>query len=239
MAIQWITAADLDQPTADTASTAAAYASYVLYKLTGEKFSGTSTSTDLYTAQLTSPTHIYDYGAALEILGIDLRYMEHVTIYEAYDTRPLHLYLRSKPIQSVTNVVEGNRILAAEEYWIGNKRFLRKLSGQPWELRSGIAVEYVHGTPVPEAAKLAAKALANQMVLLETDPDACMLPDRVTSVSRQGVSFTILDPQAFLKEGRTGIYDIDLFIKTVNPDNARKRAKIFSPDIPRGIRNSN
>lgn len=58
-------------------------------------------------------------------------------------------------------------------------------------------------------------------------------------MSRQGVSFTILDPQAFLKEGRTGIYDIDLFIKTVNPDNARKRAKIFSPDIPRGIRNSN
>ena len=83
---------------------------------------------------------------------------------------------------------------------------------------------------------MAAIEMANQMVLLETDPDACLLPDRVTSISRQGVSFTILDPQNFLKEGRTGLYNVDLFIKSVNPVNALKKAKIFSPDVPKGIR---
>ena len=32
---------------------------------------------------------------------------------------------------------------------------------------------------------------------------------------------------------RTGMYVIDLFIKTVNPDGARRKSKVFSPDQPR------
>jgi hypothetical protein len=66
--------------------------------------------------------------------------------------------------------------------------------------------------------------------------DDCALPQRVTSVSRQGVSYTILDNQEFIQELRTGIYVIDLFLKTVNPDNARKKAKVFTVDVPRARR---
>ena len=48
------------------------------------------------------------------------------------------------------------------------------------------------------------------------------------------MSWTLLDPQDFLDKGRTGIYQVDLFLRTVNPDGARLRARVFSPDIPRG-----
>lgn len=58
----------------------------------------------------------------------------------------------------------------------------------------------------------------------------------MTSVSRQGVSYTILDNQEFIEELRTGLYVIDLFLKTVNPDNARRKSKVFSPDQPRARR---
>ena len=63
-----------------------------------------------------------------------------------------------------------------------------------------------------------------------------MLPQRVTSVSRQGVNYTILDNQDFVEEMRTGLYVVDLFLKSVNPDKARAKARVFSPDVPRARR---
>jgi hypothetical protein len=60
----------------------------------------------------------------------------------------------------------------------------------------------------------------------------------VTSVSRQGVSYTILDNQEFIDELRTGLYEIDLFLKVTNPDNARRKSKVFSVDNPRARRYS-
>ena len=63
--------------------------------------------------------------------------------------------------------------------------------------------------------------------------DECVLPQRVTPISRQGVSWTLLDPQDFLDNGRTGIYHVDLFLRTVNPDRARLRSRVFSPDLHR------
>jgi hypothetical protein len=66
--------------------------------------------------------------------------------------------------------------------------------------------------------------------------DDCALPDRVTSVTRQGISYTILDNQDFLENFRTGIYVIDLFLKTANPAKALAPSKVFSPDMPRARR---
>jgi hypothetical protein len=81
--------------------------------------------------------------------------------------------------------------------------------------------------------KVAAKRLAQEFIRLWTGDDDCALPRRVTSVSRQGVNYTILDQQDFIAELRTGIYEIDLFLKTNNPHGAKKRSRVFSPDIPR------
>lgn len=41
---------------------------------------------------------------------------------------------------------------------------------------------------------------------------ACSLPDRVTTVTRQGVSWTILDPQDFLTKGLLGVGRLDQWI---------------------------
>jgi hypothetical protein len=79
---------------------------------------------------------------------------------------------------------------------------------------------------------MAARRLAIEFVKLWEGDEECALPQRITSVSRQGVSYTILDQQDFLDELRTGIYEIDLYLKTANPDKARRPAKVFSPDMP-------
>ena len=43
----------------------------------------------------------------------------------------------------------------------------------------------------------------------------CALPDRVTSITRQGVSWTVLDPQDFLNQGRTGMARVDAWLSPV------------------------
>jgi hypothetical protein len=50
------------------------------------------------------------------------------------------------------------------------------------------------------------------------------------------VSYTLLDSQDFIDDVRTGVYAIDLFLKTVNPDKARAKSRVFSPDVPRARR---
>jgi hypothetical protein len=50
------------------------------------------------------------------------------------------------------------------------------------------------------------------------------------------VSYTVLDNQDFIDELRTGLYVVDLFLKSSNPDKARAKARVFSPDVPRARR---
>ena len=52
------------------------------------------------------------------------------------------------------------------------------------------------------------KAVSNQ---------PCALPERITSVSRQGVSWTVLDPQDFLDKGYTGMSRVDHWLAAVKP----------------------
>ena len=85
-------------------------------------------------------------------------------------------------------------------------------------------------------AKMAVLEFAGQFVKAVECPGECKLPERITSVSRQGVSFQVFDPQDFMNEGRTGLYTVDIFLKSVNPDRAQKRARVFSPDMPQAHR---
>jgi hypothetical protein len=86
------------------------------------------------------------------------------------------------------------------------------------------------------AGRMAARTLALEFAKLWAGDDDCALPQRITSVSRQGVSYTILDQQDFIDELKTGLYAVDLFLKSVNPDKARAKAKVFTPDVARARR---
>jgi hypothetical protein len=102
-----------------------------------------------------------------------------------------------------------------------------------WRACDDVTVSYKFGTRPPALGRIAARALADQYILAMSGSDECALPARVTQVSRQGMSWTLLDPQDFLDKGRTGIYQVDLFLTAVNPDGARLRPRVFSPDLHR------
>jgi hypothetical protein len=101
---------------------------------------------------------------------------------------------------------------------------------------ANVEVTYTYGTPPPASGRAAARILATELVKLYANDDSCALPQRVTSIVRQGVTYTVLDNQSFIDELKTGIYAVDLFLKAVNPDKARARSRVFSPDTPRARR---
>lgn len=97
------------------------------------------------------------------------------------------------------------------------------------------SVEYTYGTPPPPAGVAAAKLLACQLALACTGSEDCELPSSITSITRQGVTMLLLNPGEFFG-GRTGLYQVDLFLTTYNPSRGRGPARISTPDIPRYVR---
>lgn len=93
-----------------------------------------------------------------------------------------------------------------------------------------VDVVYQYGSPPPPTIQNAINALAREFVLSEADSSECRLPTRVTSVQRQGMSWTIIDPQQFLDQGRTGVYDIDIALRAAGP-KGRLRTRVSSAEF--------
>jgi hypothetical protein len=96
-----------------------------------------------------------------------------------------------------------------------------------------ITVDYIYGSPPPIDVQRAINQLAQQFAFAEACSPECKLPERVMTVSREGVSWTMIDPQDFLDRGRTGLYFVDLVLVSRGGGKAgAARASIMSPEQP-------
>ena len=98
--------------------------------------------------------------------------------------------------------------------------------------RTAIQVEYVYGAPPPAPLANAIAYYADQLELAASGSTECKLPKRVTSIARQGINMTILDPQDFLDKGRTGLPEVDTMLAVYNPGKAKARARLFTERNP-------
>lgn len=212
-------------------------ASHVLWAFSGRKFHGTRTVTERYECPCSSAgsfqirPHLDGNGTV-----VNAAYTRDNAGCGCSGTlagRHVRLRLRGTPVRSVQKVMKGDVVLDPSEYKVVNGSLLQ-LSGSSHDV-CGLEVTYTYGVSVPVAGRRAARNLARELAKGWAG-DECSLPDRVTNVNRQGFSFTVMDPQDFIDEGRTGIYEVDLFLRAVNPDRARKPAKVFSPDLPKAYR---
>jgi hypothetical protein len=99
-----------------------------------------------------------------------------------------------------------------------------------------LRLTYAFGSTVTASAQRAVLYLARQL-WLECHPGQgeCELPERVTSVNREGLSYTIFDPMTFLDQGRTGLPRVDLWLASVNPSKAKRRSAVYTPDAPPAV----
>lgn len=149
--------------------------------------------------------------------------------------------LRGRPVQEIHSVtVDGSpitdwRLVSGYVLEVPRNRTAR--GSRCCRSGSKVEVDYSYGTEEPpQLARRAIEVLAHEIQLSdsgdENEAAVCRIPERVSSVNRQGMSWTMIDPQEFLSDGRTGIYEVDVAIRSLNPGRARARARVFSPQFP-------
>lgn len=229
----WISPDDLpdDLASSEFAVEACEAASFLLWGMSGRKFSGLTTVTELYGKNMPE--------VSLRMSELSLSSTDLGSTYSALPEYRADLHnkirLRGKPVKAIISVFDS--LSGGEISDTHYKLFDHATLVFDFYLINEIEVTYSYGTPPPAAGKMAARQLATQFAYLwDGQMSKCTLPDRVMNVQRQNVSWVLLDQQDFIADLRTGVYAVDLFLKTVNPDRATQRAKVFSPDIKRGRR---
>lgn len=232
----WAHKGELERPTAPNAEYALKAASYMLWALSGRRWGGIHAVTEEYRCVRGYPgvagwiVSSEDYRASMGRM--------HALFGPLWGSAPGQgvLYLRNRPVRSVISMRRiGGEELDTSLYAVYDRAFIAPIAGDcsdPCFDPCCLEVSYTWGTPPPEMGRIAAIELANEIVKAVECPEDCKLPERITSVSRQGVNFQVYDAQDFLSDGRMGIYTVDVFIKAVNPMKAQKRARVFSPDLP-------
>lgn len=224
----WAEPSEMPDPTNPFNEMALEMASHILYKLTGEKFQG-----------IRSVAEMYNVNQNAQIMPTQPALIQgNMYNLPRNSAGTMKLHLRHRPVREIISITEMGSVLPHGSYEIRNRSFVVKKNKLPWlsDPLNEIEVEYTYGASIPTAGRFAALRLATELTLSWTDSPDCALPVRLSSVTRQGVQITVLDPQEFLDKGRTGLYEVDLFLRVYNPDGAKKKSKLYVPGRSRGER---
>lgn len=118
-------------------------------------------------------------------------------------------------------------------------RSLMRTDGAAWPRCNNLAldddqpgtwsVSAVLGEEVPDSGRLAMGELVCEILKTASGVD-CRLPPGVTQLVRQGVTIQYPDMGQLLKDGRTGLYLVDMFLAAENPDGLTRRARVYNVD---------
>lgn len=233
--VAWITAEHLYNPEHPYAEIAAARASGILFNLTGEKFQGIHTtsevvSKDSYRSGTYSPELV---GGRMYNLPVR---KENGIIYSDVSCQVRDMRLRHTPVREVFSVFADGVEVPRDSFTIRNRAYLvRNGRNSFWDFCTTheFTVNYEYGANPPVAGVEAAIELGNEYLLAFDGDDRCRLPEKITSVTRQGLTIRVSETQDYLDNGKVGINSIDQFIKAYNPSKAKKKAKVF---VPGGLR---
>lgn len=139
-----------------------------------------------------------------------------------------------------TGISVGDEIIDVDSWRIDDGKWLVRTDGECWPTcqdyntdsgDSFFQVTYFRGLAVPGVLLQAAGRMACEWARSCTGAP-CELPQRVSSISRQGVSVTLPDVAMLLEHGLTGVATVDQVIRNFNPYSLASRMSIASPDWP-------
>lgn len=136
-----------------------------------------------------------------------------------------NVLLPGRPVVDVVEVlIDGQPF---HDYVIVDDRWLVRTDGHQWACCQDLTkpatelgtweITYEYGSAPPLAGRIAAEALACELARSWQPGDTeCRLPRRLTQLTREGITMTVMDPFDFLDEGRFGIYEVDAFVTAAN-----------------------
>ena len=166
------------------------------------------------------------------------------------------LWLPNGPVVSVSEVKIDGDVLDPARYRVDDQRTLVYLPASPSAVRQGWpccqrldradteadtwSVTYTWGSLPPIGGVKAAAALGCQLALA-CQPEAvragaCRLPQRVTTITRQGVSMALLDPLTLFADGQTGLAEVDLWVGSVLAGRQRRPGMVYRPGAGATVR---
>ncbi|MEV4122926.1 hypothetical protein [Micromonospora sp. NPDC049645] len=155
---------------------------------------------------------------------------------------PLSEVLLPGPVYDVLSVKVDGLIVPPTAYRVDDGLRLVRTDGVPWptwqdlaappEQLGTFAVEYRRGVPLPAAGRRALTAYTVEIHKGMCGDPACRLPARVTNITREGTTYSLLDdPNVMLDQGRTGVPEVDAWLASVNPYKIKSEMRVWSPDM--------
>jgi hypothetical protein len=145
------------------------------------------------------------------------------------------------PVHRVTEVKVDGTPLVSGAYRLDNNRLLVRTDGEEWPRCNELNLEDTeagtwsvtaeYGEPVPDGAELAMGQLACE-IARAADGGDCKLPAGLQQLIRQGVTISYPDVGELFRQGRTGLYLVDMFVATWNPSGLRQRSRVYRVDRP-------
>lgn len=242
----WVDAADVDCAEVDDLDLlerAATVASNLLFALSGRQYSGLCTDVVRPCRWADGAWAPYGtWGAWGRVPACGCLCPGPVSCGTSHDALPLP----NTPVVSVTEVlVDG---VALDEDWvIVDDRWAVRRSPERWPTSQYLdrladeegtwQVTYTYGTAVPADAVEAARVLACELAKGWSTGGACRLPDGVTSVIAENVSYD-LGPTATagLVDSVSTLTEVRLFLRAHNPHGLARRGRFINPRDHRGRR---
>lgn len=158
------------------------------------------------------------------------------------ETGPTSLRLPGPVVEVVSVTIDGVA-LPSSAYQVLYGRNLVRLDGDVWPACQNLLADatqegtfevvYRRGVEVPTGGQIAAGVLACELAKAACQDGTCQLPQRVQTVTRQGVTVGIVDAFQGLTDGRTGIWLIDAWVAATKGATKKAFAGVRSPDYRR------
>lgn len=145
------------------------------------------------------------------------------------------------PVASIEEILIDGEVLDPSAYRLDSRSLLQRVDGGEWPSCQNLGlpatepgtwqISYLWGLDVPAGGQIAAGLLAAELAMAFCNDNRCQLPQRIQSITRQGVTVTLLDQFEDVAQGRTGIWAVDAWVASVT--KPPRGARVYSPDIPR------
>lgn len=137
------------------------------------------------------------------------------------------------PVGEIVEIRIADVVLDPDNYEIeGDRLYRHSLAWPSQDLSAPLgepgtwSITYTRGNPVPHGVATLTGLLAAEFIKACTKGGNCRLPRQVQTVTRQGVTYSKVDPTNIFRSGLTGIPEIDIWLASVNPNKLQAAPRV-------------